>query len=106
MIRVGYKFDETRIQKPIGNSLTVPGQTYSVKEIIERFTRGEHLPIVKKVYYGDDISENYLYGVQGEDISVIQSYYEQAAVFSPPAQDPVKDPNPDFDSSGSDPEKS
>lgn len=46
----GVGFDQTK-------DLVVPEQGLGLKEILERFVRGESIPVGKQTYY-DDLSEN------------------------------------------------
>lgn len=48
---------ETDLEHPIGQSLTVPDQTMSMKTIFERYVRGRPLDasVREPIYYGDDL---------------------------------------------------
>jgi len=61
-----YKFNSVAFPKPSlgsvvknpGGKITVPDQALTIREIMERFTRGEALPIGAQTAFGDENLEN------------------------------------------------
>lgn len=64
--------DYTNVEK-----IVVPDQGLTLKEILERFTRGEALPVGKDAQYGDDTMDVDLEKIKHLDLVDRQEFYEK-----------------------------
>lgn len=52
--KASYKFDDSCKEKVRGESITVPDQSYSIQEVLEKFASGQNLNIGKDGSYIED----------------------------------------------------
>lgn len=81
-----YRFNpESRIHKPVGVGVTIPNQSMSVSQILEKFLSGQQPEIMQPVYYGDDLEKDMMYTMYDGDLSDVQTkYYDKDGAPLPP----------------------